>query len=862
MRSRIQRQKIFGAIKIFDFLFVFHKGKIMIKMGKKSVIRATMCSTMALMCATTPLHAQAPADAPDTGEIVVTARKRSEDVLKTPVAVSVVTSEDIAKKGIASVADLANNTPGMNINNNSSGRADRSFQQIIIRGFTPSTSLSTTVSTFIDGAPVSSPTAFSSITDPARIEVLKGPQSAYFGRNTFAGAVNVVNKEPTDEWHGSISAMGGTRNNYRLHADLEGPIFGDALTFRVGGDKFAKDGSYTNQYNGGTLGDQSSKSVNGLIVAKPVSGLTIKAFGLYSEDHDGPAAQGLISAYGLTDAAGNTIVANQSNCTLNGVQSGTVGSAGASIPASYRYICGVAPKLSANAPSMNTELTQNVKDWLAKSTGRIVDGKDGVQGYGLFRKYYHLHLAMDYEIADTGLTLSSITAMNRETYSTLVDLDNWGSNAIPNSAAAVAAGVPYWTYPFLVERKNSDFSQEGRLTFDNGGPLRATVGASYLNNWVTSDLGGGTGSLANVVASTAGKTRSRTKGAFFALSYKFFDKLTINAEGRYQIDKLYAYAQPTGLTVTNATIAEPGFYEFGDTLLSDTYKNFLPRVIAQYDVDQNTMVYASWSKGVNPGGFNTSFLTSPTATVNAAIAAGIGVAVRPEKVTNYEVGIKGKLLDGRIRYALDGYFAQWRDQINTIALAILDPDTGTPQLVQGTANTGNVDMKGIEFEGSFVVNDLITLNAAGSLNASKLKDYVSPTVSKLSGIFDYSGNEMPNTSKWSASAGIQFGGNIAAQDASTWFARADYVFKSGVWSNAANIVRTPAYNNVNVRAGVTIGALSLEAFVNNAFNDDAYTSIADQFLFTPSFAYTSTNSALIVGLREKRTAGVQAKYKF
>jgi len=847
----------------------------MIKTGKKLVLQATMCSTMALMCAVTPLHAQVAADAPDLGEIVVTARKRSEDVLKTPVAVSVVTSEDIAKKGIVSVADLAANTPGMNVNNNSSGRADRSFQQIIVRGFTPSTSLSTTVSTFIDGAPVSSPTAFSSITDPARIEVLKGPQSAYFGRNTFAGAVNVVNKEPTGEWHGSILAMGGTRNNYRFHADIEGPIFGEALTFRIGADTFGKDGSYTNKYNGSlngpvktnTLGDQSSKSVNALIVAKPFTGLTIKAFGLYSEDDDGPAAQGLIAAYGLTDKNGKTVVTNQSNCTISGVQSGTVGSAGASVRVNRPFICGVTPKLSATGPAINNELTPNIKSWLAKSTGRIVDGDDGVQNFGLYRKFYHLHLAADYEIGDTGLTLSSITSMNREVYSTLVDLDNWGSDQVsfasPAAAAtAAAAGVNYWNFPFLIERKNSDFSQEGRLSFDNGGPLRATIGASYLNNWVTSDLGGNAGVLTNVVASTAGKTQSRTKGAFFALSYKFFDKLTINAEGRYQIDKLYAYAQPTGLNVTNAAIAPPGFYAFGDTLLSDTYKNFLPRVIAQYDFDRNVMVYASWSKGVNPGGFNTSFLTSPTATVNAAIAAGIGVAVRPEKVTNYEVGIKGKLLDGRIRYALDGYFAQWRDQINTIALAILDPNTGTPQLVQGTANTGSVDMKGIEFEGSFVVNDLITLNGAGSLNDSKIKDYVSPTVSQLSGIFDYSGKQMPNTSKWSASAGIQFGGDIRGQDDSTWFARADYVYKSGVYSNAANIVRTPKFYNVNLRAGVTIGALSLEAFVNNALNDEAYTSIGDQFLFTPTFAYTSTFSAVVVGLREKRTAGVQAKYKF
>lgn len=778
-----------------------------------------------------------------SGDVLVTARKRSESVLKTPVAVSVVTSEDIAKRGITSVADLAVNTPGMNTNNNSSGRADRSFQQIIIRGFTPSTSLATTTSTFIDGAPVSSPTAFSSITDPARIEVLKGPQSAYFGRNTFAGAVNVVTKLPTDEWAGSFAITGGSRKTYRLHGDVEGPILGDALTFRVTGDKSAKDGTYTNKLTGGTLGDQKSQSVTGLLVAKPFRGLTIKAFALYSQDDDGPSAQGLISAVGLKDAAGNTIVQNQSNCTLSGLSSGTVGATGVT-KVNYPYICGAAPSLSQVAPSSNTLVDQNVRNFLNTSAGRV-NGSDGVQHYGLLRRYHHYHLVADYEIGETGLTLSSLTARNGEFYSVLSDLDQYGSYAVPNSAAAIAAGAAtYWTYPFLIERKNDDFSQEVRLAYDKGGPLKATIGGSYLNNWITSDLGGGTGNLtpATPLTSIAALTRSRTFGGFYALSYKFFDKFTLNAEGRYQIDKLSAETRPTAVKAT--------------------YKNFLPRFIAQFEFDPSTMIYASWAKGVNPGQFNTSFLTSPPATVALAQAAGINIVVRPEKVTNYEVGIKGKLFGGRLRYSLDAYYAEWRDQINTIALAVVDPVTALPQLVQGTANTGSVNMKGIEFDGSYAMSDLITINAAGSMNDSDIQSYVVPTISKLTGIFDYSGKEMANTSKWSAAAGVQLGGNIVGLDKSTWFARADYAYKSGVWANAANITRTQDYHNVNLRVGVTQGPASFDLFVNNVLDSKTYTSIADQFLFTPTFAYTSTNSAVTVGLRERRTFGGVMRYRF
>ncbi len=831
-----------------------------------SYLAMSMCILGSVaMCSPASAQDSAPASAePGPTDIVVTARKRSEDVLKTPVAVSVITDKDIARKGLTSVTDLAANTPGMNTNNSSSGRADRSFQQIIIRGFTPSTTTSTTTATFIDGAPVASPTAFSSITDPARVEILKGPQSAYFGRNTFAGAMNVVNKLPTGEWGGGFSAMLGTRKNYRTHLDVEGPIIGDALTFRLSGDMFGKDGSYRNRFSGETLGDQSSKSATALVVAKPFEGLTIKAFGLYSRDSDGPAAQGLISARELKDAAGNIIVANQSNCTLSGRPNGTTTANGAAVQL-HPFICGAAPALSSTSPSANTLVDQNVRNLINRSAGRLISPSQSVQGYGLLRRYHHYHLAADYVIADTGLTLSSITSTNREAYSVLADLDNYGSTAVSNSAAAIAAGAAtYWTYPFLIDRTNRDFSQEVRLAFDNGGPLKATIGGSYLNNRVQVALGGGTGNLtpATPLVSTAGLTQSRTKGAFFALSYKFFDKLTLNAEGRYQVDTLLAYAQPLGLTATTNDFVPQGFYAGGSEILRGEYKNFLPRVIAQYDFDRNLMAYASWAKGVNPGQFNTSFLTSPAATVRAAAAAGIKVGVRPEKVTNYEIGIKGRALDGRLRFTLDGYFAQWRDQINAIALSLLDPNTNTPQLIQGTANTGSVDMKGIEADATYAASDLISFNASGALTDSKIKSYAFPTVSQLTGVYDFSGKEMPNTSKWSAAAGIQFGGKIAGKEPTSWFARADYVYKSGVWSNAANVTRTPDYHNVNVRVGVTAGAASIDLFVNNVFDSKAYTSIADNYLFTPNFAFTSTTSAVTVGLRELRTFGTVMRYRF
>ena len=287
--------------------------------------------------------------AENLGDIVVTARKSNESILDVPLSVSAVTAEDIQKRGITSINDIARFTPSININNNAASRNDRSSQQLIIRGFTPSAFTNPTASLFIDGVPVSSSSAITIISSPERVEVLKGPQSAYFGRNTFAGAINVVNKTPGTEFAGAVGGTLGTRDLYRLHGELEGPLVGDWLRFRMTGDRFNKDGSYKNRFNRSeTLGDQRTDSATLTLYAEPTSSLKLKAFGLFSEDNDGPSAQALVSAVEVRDAAGNIVAANQSNCTLPGVTA-----AGAAHP--NPWFCGVTPKIDyARQPSSNT----------------------------------------------------------------------------------------------------------------------------------------------------------------------------------------------------------------------------------------------------------------------------------------------------------------------------------------------------------------------------------------------------------------------------------------------------------------------------------------------------------------------------
>ncbi|MEL0210369.1 MAG: TonB-dependent receptor, partial [Novosphingobium sp.] len=137
-----------------------------------------------------------------------------------------------------------------------------------------------------------------SISDPARVEILKGPQNAYFGRNAFAGAVNVVNKTPKNDFGGSMNASVFSRDGYDVQGSLEGPIVRDLLSFRISGRALERDGSYRNRANPNErLGDQRTRTITGMLLFTPSSQLTVKLFGLYSRDNDGASAQGMLSAY-------------------------------------------------------------------------------------------------------------------------------------------------------------------------------------------------------------------------------------------------------------------------------------------------------------------------------------------------------------------------------------------------------------------------------------------------------------------------------------------------------------------------------------------------------------------------------------
>ena len=214
-----------------------------------------------------------PASAQGLEEIVVTARKTEESLMEVPLSITAVSSANIEAANIKDVRDVAAYTPGLFVQYSQSGAAiGRSFT---FRGL----QVSNGGQVFIDGAPY----VGQSQPDTGaleRIEVLLGPQSAYFGRSTFTGALNYITKAPSmTDFKGKISGEYATFNSTDTQISLEGPIVADKLGLRVTGRHFASDGHWTNRSNPDSpVGSTRKEAVTATFLFQASDALKFKMF--------------------------------------------------------------------------------------------------------------------------------------------------------------------------------------------------------------------------------------------------------------------------------------------------------------------------------------------------------------------------------------------------------------------------------------------------------------------------------------------------------------------------------------------------------------------------------------------------------
>ncbi|MGH7896959.1 MAG: TonB-dependent receptor, partial [Candidatus Binatia bacterium] len=191
--------------------------------------------------------ASAPREAPARRileEIIVTAQKREEAVIDVPVSLSVLDEGFLTEQGIADLQEISSFVPNVNI------RLSPVLPDIRIRGFgtgTTNKAFEQSVGLVVDGVPYNRLSYYGAgLFDLERVEVLRGPQGTLFGKNTIAGLFNMIPKNPTDEYTGSVDLQYGEIGRRRAEAAVGGPIVKDVVNFRLAGLVELRDGFVEN----------------------------------------------------------------------------------------------------------------------------------------------------------------------------------------------------------------------------------------------------------------------------------------------------------------------------------------------------------------------------------------------------------------------------------------------------------------------------------------------------------------------------------------------------------------------------------------------------------------------------------------
>ncbi|GAB5452387.1 MAG: TonB-dependent receptor [Halioglobus sp.] len=213
-------------------------------------------------------------------ELVVTARKREQNLQDVAVGVSLLSGKALAEAQLRNSADLSTLIPTLNVQA-SSGPSTSSFN---IRGIGTqafSTAVEPSVSTMLDGVVMSnSGMAFLDLVDVERVEVLRGPQGTLYGKNSSAGVIHIITRDPTPELSGTVEATYIEDDEYRLNGTVSGPL-SDTLSYRLTGSAIDDGGFGENRFNGDTINSRENYTLRGKLLWQPSAELEF----LWSSDY-------------------------------------------------------------------------------------------------------------------------------------------------------------------------------------------------------------------------------------------------------------------------------------------------------------------------------------------------------------------------------------------------------------------------------------------------------------------------------------------------------------------------------------------------------------------------------------------------
>lgn len=606
--------------------------------------------------------------------VVVTAQKREESLQEVPIAVQVISSEVLAEQNHNTLEEMSQTIPGVVI------KLGGTSNDLYIRGIgsTGNQSFDQSVGLFSDDifhgrSRLSSATFF----DLDRVELLKGPQSTFFGNNAIAGAVNIVTKKPGETFDASARALYGEFGQYALEGAAGGPIT-DTLGVRIAVTGNGQKGWIDNVTTGRREPHDNNLAGRVTLAFKPTSDLDAalkiegsknREIGVFPQQWvNCPPAPPVSGNYGYPPGGGCSDVLKQ------GVQTG----------------------LSSNK-------TYGPAGFFNLSTGEEV-------------------LTMHYQ--KWGQTFTSVTGF----YNYHADLS---ASPFPDPQPVLTTELP---------EKFHQFSQEFRIASATGQIVEYLVGAylqtdrgdwhqgvtyPFLNRFITS------GPLFPYLPLGTGGTSSHGEhidSVFGSLSWNVTDSLKVSGGLRGSwIKKDYVQTSFTGTGSLSGDVVAPlpaavaPGSPFGPPSTLGGGRSdqaWMPSANVTYRVAPEATAYVSYSRGFKSGGFQ-----QPSLTANPPVSGGF----EPEYVNDYELGLKSEWVNNTVLLNLDVFRMDYRDlQVQSY---LLDPATNS--FTGAIRNAAKSRSQGVEVEGQWVASQNFRLSVNVACLDSRYGSYVGATVTAL-----------------------------------------------------------------------------------------------------------------------------------
>lgn len=804
--------------------------------------------------------------------IVVTARRAQEVLQEVPLSITALRAEDIEAAGISKVEDIAALTPGFSFRSG----FGRSFERPVIRGMS-SILGAANASFFVDGVFVNGPIAGYNMDNLERIEVIRGPQSALFGRSTFAGAINFVTRRPKDILEGSVKLTAGEYGHKEATAWVSGPLIDGILRFQLDGRTYERDGQYRNLATGRKdMGGQKSNSVGATLLWTPAEWFDATLRVNYLVDKDEFSQIARLAGPG-TGIALNDVL----NCYQP--EAGT---------RRRGYYCGRIPTV----------------DFVSSNT-------DSYREAGLFpgQKLDALRTSLVLNGYWNDYTLTSTTTFDKTDSYQAFDQDY---------SILRGFGGAFETAAF----DGSDFwSQELRVASPSDGRIRWQAGVYYYE--ANPDKTTRTGNL--VASATPGlpdgppvltkqkvDASTENKAVFGTIEYEPIDDLIFTFEGRYAKDSIYrggvsTYSKSsntgfisgtysTGCTITDTPLATAPDRQ---TLLcvnayanNVSFSNFLPRFTATWIASDSMTYYLQYAKGNKSGGFNADAENARTTPEERAIFRAQLGSYDEEEAGSYEIGLKSSLFNRRLQLNAALYYIDWTKQQLTVNFPYREEGqpVGAANPVQFINsyidNLGESRIRGFELEAMAQLNQHWSLRTTYAYQDTKIRDYFSPDQADL--VFDgpytgcvigsqcyadyraagdVSGHRLPRVPKHLASASLSAEYPIGDWGVVKW--RTDYSYEASRYVQIHNLAETGSANTVNMRLGVERGPWEATLWVKNLFDDRTPVEVArhvDPGTFIsvpvqpplPGTATLTNPRDFLVTLPERRMFGLTLAYRY